>query len=85
MDKKLSKIVKRPGAGWKRIAGAVFDHDSGVRLHVLGLCKLPNGRLVTDGDYDQYLLQQKLIKINGGNRRRGMMAWALTVMANRHG
>ena len=32
--------------GWKHVGGAVYDHTSGTRVHVMGLCTLPNGESV---------------------------------------
>ena len=34
----------RPGSGWKHLAGPVWEHASGVRVHSGGLVKFPDGR-----------------------------------------
>lgn len=79
---KVDRLVMRPGAGWKRVAGAVYDHESGIRMHTLGMCRLQNGVIVSDGDAEHYYLQHKMIRINGGNRKRGLMAWARSLAAS---
>lgn len=78
---RAGRAVMRPGRGWKRVAGAVYDRDDGLRLHMLGLCRLPGETGPRGNSADDYYLQERLIKINGGNRKRGMMAWAATVAA----
>ena len=74
------RLVIRPGHGWKHAGGSVYDHNSGLRLHLLGLCRLPSGELMEDRDSAQYRLLSRLIRINGGNRKRGMMAWAMNLI-----
>lgn len=64
-------MVMRPGYGWKHVSGPVFDHENGMRLHLLGTLRMPDGSFRSAG-----LDALKMIRINGGNRRRGLMAWA---------
>ena len=78
----MSKTTLRPGSGWKRVGGAVYTRADGLRLHLLGFCKAPGASNVYGNSAEAYYLQNKLIKINGGNRKRGMMAWAATVANN---
>jgi len=62
----------KPGRGWTHMKGAVWSHSSGIRIHVSGLLlRLPNG----DISNCQSPLLRKLIKINGGNEKRGLMAF----------
>jgi len=75
----LQTVVMCPGNGWKRIAGAVYERNDGLRLHMLGCCRLPSSKSVVGYDAENYYLQNKLIAINGGNRKRGLMAWAATL------
>ena len=65
-----------PGAGWTSLSGGVFERRDGLRVHVLGLCRLSDGRLVSGMAGLEHDSLQRLIRINGGNVRRGTMAWA---------
>jgi len=67
----------KPSPGWKRIAGAVYERTDGLRLHTLGrICRLTNGQLISDEKSPEYYSQGRYIAINGGNQKRGLMAWA---------
>ena len=67
----------KPGPGWKHLAGAVYENATGTRIHLHGLCRLPDGTFFNDAmEFMRY------IRIAGGNRKRGLMAWA-TKKANR--
>jgi len=67
----------KPGPGWKHLAGPVWEHDNGVRIHLLGLVRLPSGGFVSAaGGLAESLDFSKYMRINGGNRKRGLMAWA---------
>ena len=57
---------------WKKLSNAVFEMTDGRRLHMIGTCRLPDGRIVSA----QYSDTWRFIKISGGNRKRGLMAWA---------
>lgn len=70
------KTNYKPGQGWKFLGSGVYEYLDGRRLHVLGLCKLPDGRHVSATASEGYLLSIRMIRINGGNRKRGLMAWA---------
>lgn len=69
-----------PGPGWTHVAGSVYGHQSGARLHTLGMVRLPNGEHVSASEYPEYCAAGLLIKMNGGNRKRGLMAWARNVV-----
>jgi hypothetical protein len=60
----------KPGPGWKHAGGAVYDNAIGVRVHVMGLCRLYGMRWPERRNLDRF------VRINGGNRKRGAMAWA---------
>lgn len=66
----------RPGRGWRHVAGAVWDHASGLRLHMLGLVRLPDGSHVSANEWPHSRDAQRAMRIAGG-RRRGLMVWAL--------
>jgi hypothetical protein len=64
----------KPGPGWKYLAGAVWENEAGTRVHMLGMCRILGSFIPAQGN--EYLEAARLIRINGGNRRRGLMAWA---------
>ena len=70
----------RPGHGWSHAGGAVYDHISGVRVHVFGLCRLPDGTEVRGTIWPEVHNLDRYIAMNGGNRKRGVMAWGLHKM-----
>jgi hypothetical protein len=54
----------------------VFEHNSGARVHVMGLLVLPSGRVVNGGTWPTSKDLGLFIRVNGGNRLRGTLAWA---------
>ena len=79
MSDKHTKAM-RPGPGWKPISGSVYAHISGARVHLGGFVKLPDGRFLNENKWPECMDASMLIKINGGNRKRGLMAWALMLV-----
>jgi hypothetical protein len=69
-------VNMKPGPGWKHAGGAVYDNAIGVRVHVMGLCRLPSGDLVNGMRWPESRNLNRFVRINGGNRKRGAMAWA---------
>lgn len=68
----------RPGPGWTRLGGAVWEHNSGVRIHTGGqLVRTAAGRVLAYWTYSDDIHSH--VKICGGNVKRGLMAWALSV------
>ena len=70
------KSVIKPGAGWKRLNGSVYEHKNGIRIHV-------HGRMIRTKDGIIKILTSKeerfldaFIAVNGGNKKRGIMAFA---------
>ena len=72
----MSKNQYKPGPGWSHLGGAVYAHSNNCRIHVMGLCRLPNGYTVLGSRWPESREVDRLIAINGGNRRRGVIAWA---------
>ena len=70
-------MTTKPGPGWSYQGGAVWDHASGIRIHVYGLCRFADGRIVNGQWWPESRTLYRMIAINGGNRKRGVMAWAL--------
>ena len=70
----------RPGPGWFQYkqTPAVWEHKpTGVRVHVAGLIRLAPLHTMWMDKAPFRPLPQFLIKVNGGNRKRGLMAWAM--------
>lgn len=72
----------RPGPGWRqnKINTAVWDHYSGMRLHMLGLLRLPNGEMRQANQWPTSHLANGCIRVAGGNRKRGLMVWAMVML-----
>lgn len=77
----VERRVMRPGNGWKHIFGPVYEHKSGARIHMLGYVRLPNGEYLSDTKFPESQYAARFIRINGGNKKRGLMAWAMTYNA----
>ena len=73
--------VMRPGSGWRHIAGPVYEHSNGTRVHVGGFVRLPNGEFLSASTFPESQNAALMIRINGGNKRRGLMAWAMAYNA----
>lgn len=67
--------------GWKHVAGSVYDHESGLRVHGSGLCRLPDGRCVWGMQWPESQTLERFVRICGGSRRRGVMAWAMNILS----
>lgn len=76
----LDRLVIRPGAGWRHLAGAVWEHKNGTRVHLLGLIRLPDMTWVSADKWPESKDAHRMIRINGGNRKRGLMAWAMNLV-----
>jgi hypothetical protein len=63
------------------MAGAVWERGP-VRVHMGGIVRLKDGAIISEKavhhNYQQVAL---LIRINGGNRKRGLLAWARLLAA----
>ncbi len=77
----LERFVMRPGLGWRHMAGPVYEHTSGARVHCGGLVRMPNGDHYHLDNWAESAEIREMIKINGGNRKRGMMAWVASQLA----
>jgi hypothetical protein len=69
--------IMRPGNGWKHLAGPVWGHTNGTRMHTAGMVRLPDRKTFFSlNKYPESIEGYKYIKMNGGNIKRGLMAWA---------
>lgn len=78
----VKELIMRPGAGWKHVGGPVWEHTNKTRVHIGGLVRLPNMTFVSDSKWPGSRTAAQLIRINGQNRKRGLMAWAMTIWKN---
>jgi hypothetical protein len=74
----VRRFARRPGNGWKHIAGsAVWEHTTGLRIHLRGMARLPDGQSVPwrfDDEYDAKRQQ-------GYNAKRALMVWSLSLLS----
>lgn len=68
-------MITRPGKGWKQLTHPVWQHETGIRIHVSGKMILTEKGIISVSYKDINL--KLLTKINGGNRKRALMAYAL--------
>jgi len=74
-----NKMKYKPGIGWRHLGGSVYELD-GLRIHVLGYCRFPDGEFICgNAFFSQHREMERMIKINGMNRKRGIMAWARNI------
>jgi hypothetical protein len=73
------RIVRRPGPGWTFVGSGVWSHTSGINVHVLGLARMPDGRIRYEGQWPASGIARGCIRMAGGNRKRGLMMWALVL------
>jgi hypothetical protein len=76
MNDSNQPIVRRPGPGWRFVGCSTWQHDSGVRVHYLGVALMPDRTLRRE--YETRLAEG-YIRLAGGNRKRGLMMWALAL------
>jgi hypothetical protein len=82
MSSELANRIAKPGPGWKHLGCAVWEHASGVRIHVAGLVGLPStGHFVYADRWPESQDAYRCIRIAGGSRKRGLMIWALRLLA----
>ncbi len=74
---RLKRFVMRPGAGWKHLGGPVWEHSSGARIHAMGVVRMPDKVTFRSmNNLNDCFEGLRFVRANGGNMRRGMMAWA---------
>lgn len=86
--KRHSRKSIRPGPGWGCI-NSVWQHTSGVRVHIGGMmCGRATETggcrdIIAGGVYPMVTDVRRYIAMAGGNKRRGVMVWALHEMGER--
>ena len=76
----LNRLVMRPGSGWLHLGGPVWEHSTGARIHAGGMIRLPDKTHLSLSNWPESQLGRRLVLINGGNRKRGLMAWAVNLV-----
>ncbi len=59
----------KPGPGWRRLGGSVWQHDDGTRVHLAGLVLLANGEFVWLTSWPNSQRFSTLERIVGSRRR----------------
>jgi len=80
----MKPTIYKPGLGWKHLGGPVWEHCCGWRAHVGGICGLPVEPIVDGNMWPESRSLDRFIAINGGNRKRGVMTWAMHVYRERY-
>jgi hypothetical protein len=71
----------KPGAGWQHISGPVWEHASGARIHTNGTIRMPDKKtFLSYHDLANYFSMNFFIRVNGGNRKRGLMAMTVNLV-----
>lgn len=73
----VRRFPRRPGSGWKHMAGSVWEHSTGLRIHMLGMARLPHGQSVQWCFADEYDAKRQ----QGFNLKRALMVWALSLLS----
>lgn len=76
---RLQQPVIRPGPGWRHLGGPVWEHRRGIRAHVGGMCGFPVDPIVDGTQWPESRRLDRCIAMCGGNRKRGVLTWALIV------
>lgn len=81
-EAEVQSVVRRPGRGWQQntVTKSIWDHESGMRVHMLGMLRLPNGEIRRANQWPAIQLADMCIRVAGGNRKRGLMIWALVML-----
>jgi hypothetical protein len=58
------------------MGGSVWEHTSGLRIHLRGMAKLPDGPSVSWRLADEYDAKRQ----QGYNVKRALMVWALSLL-----
>lgn len=63
----------------------MYDHVSGIRVHTAGMCQMPDGQFVYGRSWPESRALDRAVAEQGGNRRRGVMVWAMRLHKSRGG
>lgn len=75
----------RPSAGWRHLDGPpghgkapVWEHPSGMRIHVGGLARYPGGPSITPT-----YKEERTFRAHQPKKRRWLMVWAEALLKNK--
>ena len=87
MQGQFIPVVTRPGPGWYHVGSACWDNSKyDVRVHVGGHCLVKlSGNFISGTVWPESRNLDRCIEICGGNRRRGVMIWAMNLVENGYG
>lgn len=73
----MSNQKYKPGPGWKHIGPSVYELGD-IRIHLACAlaCRGMAGPRVFGDTWPTSKELARFVRINGGNRKRGIMAWA---------
>lgn len=78
----MRPVIRKPGQGWQYVANSVWLHEpSGIRLHLLGIVRFPSGKYKSTNEWPTSAIADGYIRMAGGNHKRGLMMWALAMLA----
>lgn len=66
----------KPGPGWRRLGVSVWERGN-LRIHGLGIVRLPSGRFVCVHASHWSPRYQRIVRVLGGNNRRALMVMAI--------
>ena len=64
--------------GWKKLSAVVYERN-GRRVHVSGICRMPNGEIIK-AEYPESVEFDRCVRICG-SRRRGALLWGQSAEA----
>lgn len=80
----INNLIIKPGNGWHHLSGPVWEHTKGLRIHTMGMIRMKDNTCLFLNNWDEGALGRLLISINGENRKRGLMCWALNENSQKH-
>jgi len=82
LQRVVRRFPRRPGIGWKHIEGsAVWEHTTGLRIHRLGMARLPDGQCVSWMNQPHWMEAYDAKRQQGWNEKRALMVWALSLLS----
>lgn len=70
----IRRFKRRPGIGWKHLAGSVWEHTTGIRIHLLGVTRFSDGTTMSWNSQDK----SDALRQQGFNAKRALMVWSLS-------
>ena len=74
-------MTRKPGPGWRYLGSGTWECGS-VRVHMYGLTITPDTAIHWADTWPESEDARRFIRIAGGNRKRGLMLWAMWLHEN---